>query len=102
MNAQVEKVVNIVADRRCVRLDDLIAEIGEADPVFFAIAHQQVYFDLNGQLLCRPQSAYVCCDEAYAKGITLAQTSAVPVELNTVSLAVGAAVIWDGAIHKVI
>jgi putative transposase len=102
MNAQVEKVVDIVADRRCVRLDDLIAEIGDADAVFFAIAQQQVYFDLHGQLLCRPQVAYVCCDEAYAKGITLAQTSAVPVELNTVSLAVGAAVNWDGAIHKII
>lgn len=102
MNAQVEKVVDIVAGRRCVRLDDLIAEVGDADPVFFAIAQQQVYFDLHGQLLCRPQAAYVCCDEAYARGITLAQASAVPVELNTVSLAVGAVVNWDGAIHKVI
>lgn len=102
MNEQVEKVLEIVADRRCVRLDELIAEVGDADPIFFAIARQQVYFDLHGQLLCRPQAAYVCSDEAYAKGITLAQASAVPVEVNTVELAVEAMVNWDGSIHKVI
>ena len=102
MNALVEKVVAIVADKRCIRLDQLIAEAGEADPVFFAIAQQQVYVDLHGQLLCRPQAAYVCSDEAYARAITRAQSSAVPVELNTVDLAVGANVFWDGSVHKVI
>lgn len=102
VNAQTDKVVEIVTHRRCVRLDELTTEIGEADAVFFAIAQQRVYFDLHGQLLCRPQAAYVCSDETYARAITLAQASTVPVELNTVNLGLGATVLWDGAVHKVI
>lgn len=102
MSVQIEKVVEIVAGRRCVRLDELIKEVGDADPIFSAISQRQVYVDLHGQLLCRPQAAYVCSDEAYTRGITLAQASAVPVELNTVDLGLGAIVHWDQAIHKVI
>jgi putative transposase len=102
MKADTAKVVDIVADRKCIRLDELIEEAGSADSVFFAIARQEVYFDLEDQLLCKPESAYVCSDPAYAKAISVAQSSAVPVELNTVSLAVGASVNWDGATHRVI
>lgn len=102
MNTQVEKVIDIVTNYKCIRLDKLIAEVGGADPVFFTIARRQVYFDLHGQLLCRPQAAYVCSDEAYAKAVTLAQASTTPIELNTVDLAVGASVRWDGAVHRVI
>lgn len=102
MSAKLDKVVELVADCKCIRLDELVARVGGADPVFFAVAQGRVHFDLHGQLLCRPQAAYVCSDESHAKAMTLTQASAVPVELNTVDLSMGATVHWDGARHKVI
>ncbi|MDQ5946310.1 MAG: putative transposase [Pseudomonadota bacterium] len=85
---------------RWMRIRDLLEpENIAADAVYYLVAREELYVDLENELLSEPAFTYICRDalsaEAYRNSRRHTKTQS-PVALQTIHLASGTRLLWDG------
>ena len=76
-----------------------------ADDIYSALVNQDIYVDLETQLLAEPQRTKVFCNEQTAKAYELVSTSSIEnnsISSPTINLATGSLILWDGKGQKIL
>lgn len=76
-----------------------------ADDIYHAIANQDIYINLETDLLAEPQRTKVFCDERIAKAyeiVTIDSTENNSLSFPTINVATGSLILWDGKGRKIL
>lgn len=106
-NRSDELIENIVRAQPGITLNQLLDnKLGiSADSIYFLIASEQIYIDLETCLLVEPEQCQVFCDREYAsshKSIFLSLRSADTITLPVINLVPKEQINWDGQIYTLI
>ena len=94
-----EKIINSIADKPGITLSELLDSEITADDIYTLIAQEEIYIDLNNNLLAEPHKCLIFRDSQLAKAHSLMATSVSSQQKMVspiINLTMGTSIFWDG------